>query len=738
MSSIRNRVWLIIGVSLLSLLVLIGFSTYFFNEQTDLAEESRHVQSARQDSEEIKYLMSYTSNKEQQFLNDPDEASAEEIASAIQLVITSSNSFAEKYSEYPEISEKFGLIEESAQQYASELDPLINMFRLVGFSGTEGMYKFINESYYEFEKLVNSIDNPELEAKLFEMKMLEQAFLNNPTGNHLADFQDSASEFEDQAESLDISERLMSSTDTTLLKYEQTLVSINSTFDQADTIQESFATISSNVSNHINEVIIATDEVNSAMEDEQAALKNTMTMLLIVIGGLALLITFGIGFVLIRSISKSIKSLKDGAAIIGQGDLSHRIEVKSQDELSQVAEQFNVMADRMEHSLQKVLGASEVLRGSSDQLADVSEQTTMQTQEVNAAINQVAVGSQDQANKLDESTQLIEHVSEAIDETKKSAEDIENRLKQADQDGKAGLLTVEELENTSLSFIDLASHMSREVQKASKQSQEVNKIVSTIEDIADSTNLLALNAAIESARAGESGKGFAVVADEVRKLAERSKSEAHSIQELVKTMSQQMTRLSEEAEQFDHFQGSQNKAVMQTREAFDRISSHVEGMNKQIFHVKDAVEGVEHVNEDVKQKLHEISIISEEAVATAEEVAASSENQLLSTEKVNQSATDLQGISQELSAEVNQFTINAHPDSEEEVSSENSAVEESLEEESPLSQEEEAERMEANDHDQSTESERNEEEASEDNERLEEEHPNDNENDTDEHNQRLA
>ncbi|TGB00687.1 methyl-accepting chemotaxis protein [Halobacillus salinus] len=662
MNSIRSRVWLMIGVSLLSLLILIGFSTYFFNEQSDLVDESRHVQSALQNSEEIKYLMTATTQKQQSFLADPNEDTAEEIRSAITKVKEKAVENADTYSQYPEISEAFTSISKSADQYMEQLDPLVNMFRIVGFSDTEGMYQFINESYYEFEKMVQSIGNPQLAANLSDMKRLEQKFLNDPTSSHLEEFKESATTFENQAKSLDASDRLMSSVNTTLLKYEQTLNSINNTFTQADTTTESFEEIASQVSNQVNEVIIAADSVNSAMKSQQSELKNTMTLLLIIIGGLALLVTFGIGFVLVRSISKSIKSLKGGAAIIGQGNLSHRIEVKSQDELSQVSEQFNLMAEKMERSLHKVLGASDVLQTSSDQLADVSEQTTMQTQEVNEAINQVAVGSQDQANKLDESTRLMEQVSEAILETKQSAHDIESRLKEADKDGKDGLLTVSELEQTSHSFIELASHMTKEVQEASKQSQEVNKIVETIEGIADSTNLLALNAAIESARAGEAGKGFAVVADEVRKLAERSKQEAHSIQELVNNMSNQMTRLSEEAEQFDHYQGSQNEAVTKTRDAFDRISHHVGDMNKQIVQVKEAVEGVEHVNEDVKQKLHEISIISEEAVATAEEVAASSENQVLSIEQVNHSASDLQGLSQELSAEVNQFSISAPSD----------------------------------------------------------------------------
>ncbi|RDY68506.1 hypothetical protein DXT76_17625, partial [Halobacillus trueperi] len=127
------------------------------------------------------------------------------------------------------------------------------------------------------------------------------------------------------------------------------------------------------------------------------------------------------------------------------------------------------------------------------------------------------------------------------------------------------------------------------------------------------------------------------------------------------TMSSQMTTLSDEAEKFKHFQSSQDKAVTQTKDAFDRIASFVQSMNEQIQEVNEAVEGVDRVNEEVKERLQSISVISEEAVATAEEVAASSENQLTSIEKVHHSATDLQELSQELSAEISQFNINENP-----------------------------------------------------------------------------
>ncbi|SEA47292.1 methyl-accepting chemotaxis protein [Thalassobacillus cyri] len=671
MKTIRNRVRLILILSLASIAILIGFSVYFFNQQAEMIEEREHLQEALIHSKEINYKMMGTTNSQQAFFAEPGEANAEAMKTAIINLKQTAKSHAESYKNYPAISEKLSAIHQRTVTYEEKLDTVVNMYRMIGFNNDSGMYQYIDDAYKELTKLIDELDDSSLSNHLLSLRLSEARFLHNPTDETFHDFDGSKRAFKELGEEAQLTAKQNSLFNTNLLKYEQTVRSMNNSFASSDKIRTTFEEISAEVANQVDQVVSTVNELHGQLLAEQEQAKNLLFLLLILIGTLGLLITLITGFILIKSISRSLYTLKEGAKIIGEGNLSHRVSVRTRDEMAELGDQFNQMAEKMEQSVKKVRHASGVLSASSNHLTSVAEHTNHQGEEVNEAINQVAIGSQEQAQKIEESTNMIEQVSQAITGTTKATEEISGALQEADREGKQGLQTINKLEDISDSFISLASHLTKEVQSTTEQSKQVNKIVTTIEEIADNTNLLALNAAIESARAGEAGKGFAVVADEVKKLAERSKQEAKSIQKLVDRMSLQMTNLSDEAEKFATYQQSQNLAVKDTKNVFHRIAEQVLAMNTQIQDVNTAITDVDDVNDILKHKLQEISIISERAVATAEEVAASSENQVNSFSEVNHAANDLQSLSQELEAEVSQFTILSETASYEEFDNDN-------------------------------------------------------------------
>lgn len=238
------------------------------------------------------------------------------------------------------------------------------------------------------------------------------------------------------------------------------------------------------------------------------------------------------------------------------------------------------------------------------ELSNTMRQIDTSAGQVSSVSGQVSLGAQNLSQGSIEQASAVEELAATIAGISDSAK---KTSAAADEAGRFVGLAGAQL-GTS---VDYVKELNTAMEKISGSSEEISKIISTIESIAFQTNILALNAAVEAARAGSSGKGFAVVADEVRNLASKSDEAAKATKELIGSSIAAVTEGSQAV-------GKVTNALEQTSVLAGNVTTQ---MNIVVRAVEDQTIAIEQVTEGISQ----ISSVVQTNSATAQESAAASE-----------------------------------------------------------------------------------------------------------------
>ncbi len=484
-------------------------------------------------------------------------------------------------------------------QYQQKFDVMVAQIELID-SKTSGnsLINQLSNARNELRDDVVRLNNLEAKVALSELMEKDFHYLAYPSEQSELVLSESLQSFYRQFGYLSSLENIFNS-------YQDALVNLFEANRQLGLTQDQ------GIRGDLRETVHTTEEeiltMQGEIESSILVASDKVKMQLHIFGALLALLLSGLLALIGRSIISRIQNInammRDIAS--GTGDLTVRMNASGNDELAQLAHSFDTFTSKLHNLIKDVASAKEVL----------DESSTLSTQAATKSMNnaeQQKIESESVATAINELVQTSNEITSNIEHAAMSASSMKD----------ASLMARDITQQASSSMQSLASDIANSqglIEQLEEQSRQINSVISTIQGIAEQTNLLALNAAIEAARAGEHGRGFAVVADEVRDLSMKTDESTRQIESTINNLTSQihttvaiMAASQEQAE-------ATKQDTQQVVDAIDSVNQQIEELFNMNTQIATASEEQAMVSSEIDRNITHIATLANDTYQEVQE-----------------------------------------------------------------------------------------------------------------------
>lgn len=347
---------------------------------------------------------------------------------------------------------------------------------------------------------------------------------------------------------------------------------------------------------------------------------------------------------------------KIGDLVTNNGDLTQKIEIKGNDEVSDIADSINSLLEYIRGVVHSISDSSIQLTGSVETALDNTVKTNDQLDGVSATMEQMSAAMEETAASLtqvqgsttkikDEVQDMYSSVREGTDYAGQMEERAVEMRRHAEQETEAAKSAAD----------DMTTSLNDKIEK-SKAVEQISGLTQTILEIASQTNLLSLNASIEAARAGEHGKGFAVVAEEISGLATNSAETAKKIQVISDEVIGNVKELADEATKMVDF--VREKTIGGYQQLMDtgvQYQDDAEKISEMLKNVENASQNIENSMNFVSEAMSDVATAVDESAKGIGDVAGAVTEMSHNMKQNKVVANENANIAQQLDDEVNKF-----------------------------------------------------------------------------------